>query len=413
MRSKRLLPILSLCLLFTACMKEKAYKTYTIHRPEYSLKPGIKERARLQKPEPLKQPGGFVLYKNTMFINERDRGLHVIDYNNPGQPVNRGFIPIPGNLGVAIKDDILYADSYCDLFVFKISTNENIQLHNSVQGVFASRLEAFHNDTSCVTVTWINKDTTVPVNANIRPEMFMAYNYDASGISSQNLQNSNVPRNNTSVGSSLAVFTIVQDHLYTVDRSNLHAFSLRDALSPTLENKQPVNLDVETIFPFKDKLFIGTMTGMFIYSIEDPARPAYISQFNHARVCDPVIADDQYAFVTLRSGNPCGGFTNQLDVIDIGTITRPKLLRSFPFSNPHGLSKDGNVLFVCDGQAGLRVIDASDPGNLVTKQVLNIGTAIDVVAHRQIAFVTLDNAIRLYAYDQQFQVQPLGVLLKN
>jgi hypothetical protein len=170
---------------------------------------------------------------------------------------------------------------------------------------------------------------------------------------------------------------------------------------------------VETIFPFKDKLFIGSMSGMYIYGLSNPSEPSYISEFNHVRVCDPVIADDSFAFVTLRNGSTCGGFINQLDVLNIEDITKPTLIKSFPFSNPHGLSKDGKVLFVSDGAFGLKVVDASDVNNLQTKQSLPIGNAIDVIAYKQLAFVMLDDAIQIYSYDQQFNITLLSTIIKN
>jgi len=42
----------------------------------------------------------------------------------------------------------------------------------------------------------------------------------------------------------------------------------------------------------------------------------------------------------LSSGSTCGGFTNQLDVLDIKNIKVPTLVKSYPLTNPHGLSKD-------------------------------------------------------------------------
>jgi hypothetical protein len=212
----------------------------------------------------------------------------------------------------------------------------------------------------------------------------------------------------------MSVFTIVNDHLYTVDNMQLSTFSIRDAANPSLENKQPVNWNVETIFPFKDKLFIGSMTGMFIYSIENPSAPAYVSQFSHLRVCDPVIADDKFAFVTLRSGSACGGFTNQMDVLNIENMASPQLIRSVSFTNPYGLSKDANVLFVCDGAAGIRILDVSDINNPFVKQTLATDSkAVDVIAHAQRAYVMLENAIQIYAYDQQFNIQFVGSISKN
>jgi hypothetical protein len=53
--------------------------------------------------------------------------------------------------------------------------------------------------------------------------------------------------------------------------------------------------------------------------------------------------------------------TNQLDVIDISDITSPKLLKSYPMFNPHGLGIDNGILFICDGADGLKIYDATNP----------------------------------------------------
>ena len=99
-------------------------------------------------------------------------------------------------------------------------------------------------------------------------------------------------------------------------------------------------------------------TGLFIYDISNGAAPVNEGQFMHARACDPVVADNDYAYVTLRSGTFCSGIDNELDVINI-QYSFPSLVKIYPMTNPHGLSKDGNLLFVCDGKDGLKIYDAS------------------------------------------------------
>jgi hypothetical protein len=376
----------------------------------------VKLSAKVQQPVALKDLGSFVLYNNTMYINERNKGIHVIDYSNPVSPVNKGFIPIPGNLGVSIKNNVMYADCYSDLFVFNIQSNENIQFQKSIDYVFPGRYGYLNYDTNYVKLKWIKKDTTVTQEYYDR-NYDKGLNYDtgvyATTTSNQSSAASSVPTNGNSIGSSMAVFAIINDYLYTVDQSKLNTFSLKDALNPVKENSQQVGWNIETIFPFKDKLFIGSTTGMFIYSLVNPSLPAYVSVFNHVRACDPVIADDKFAFVTVRSGAICGGSVNQLDVLNIENIATPTLLKSLQFSNPHGLSKDGNVLFVCDGNSGLKVVDATDVNNLIIKQSLSIGKAIDVVALNQKAFVMLENGIQIYSYNQQFNLTLLSTITKN
>ena len=118
---------------------------------------------------------------------------------------------------------------------------------------------------------------------------------------------------------------------------------------------------IETIFPYKDKLFVGSQSGMLIYDNADPAKPKQLSVFQHARVCDPVVVNDNTAYVTLRSGTGCGGFTNQLDVVDITNLANPTLLKSYPMRNPHGLGVDFPNLFICEGAYGLKSFNVSDP----------------------------------------------------
>jgi hypothetical protein len=117
---------------------------------------------------------------------------------------------------------------------------------------------------------------------------------------------------------------------------------------------------IETIFPYKNNLFIGSQNGMHIFNVSEPTSPEYISTFAHVSSCDPVVANDTIAFVTLRSGNTCQGFNNQLDVIDIKNLNNPFLIKSYSMLNPHGLGLDNTTLFVCEGSYGLKIFDVSD-----------------------------------------------------
>ena len=37
--------------------------------------------------------------------------------------------------------------------------------------------------------------------------------------------------------------------------------------------------------------------------------------------------------------------------------------------NPHGLGIDGDLLFICDGTAGLKIYDRSDPLDIINKKL--------------------------------------------
>lgn len=137
---------------------------------------------------------------------------------------------------------------------------------------------------------------------------------------------------------------------------------------------------------------------MFIYDISNPDKPSRVSQFLHARACDPVIADDNYAYVTLRNGPTCPRGSNQMDIINISTLTSPTLVKTYPMTNPHGLSKDDDILFVCDGKDGLKVYDASGVNNLKLLHHIKGFDSYDVIAYNKIAMVVSKDGLRQYDY---------------
>ena len=162
------------------------------------------------------------------------------------------------------------------------------------------------------------------------------------------------------VGGSLARFTISDNHLYLLDGSDLQTVNVSTEKEPIAKNRTTISWDIETIFPYKSNLFIGASSGMYILDISSPEAPVQISTYQHVRSCDPVVVDDDYAYVTLRSGTACQGFTNQLEIIDIKNLASPQLLKTYAMTNPHGLGIDNNTLFICDGDDGLKTFDATD-----------------------------------------------------
>ena len=70
------------------------------------------------------KPGKIYFKDQYMYINEYQKGIHVVDLSDPANPALKAFIKIPGNVDMAIKDNMLYADSYIDLVLIDISNPE-------------------------------------------------------------------------------------------------------------------------------------------------------------------------------------------------------------------------------------------------------------------------------------------------
>src|SRR5688572_19667330 len=184
----------------------------------------------------------------------------------------------------------------------------------------------------------------------------------------------------TGKGGSLARFTITGNYLYLADWNSLRVFDISNPLLPIEKPQIPIGFGIETIFPYKNKLFIGAATGMYVYSIADPAAPVKLSSVMHMRSCDPVVSNDTISYVTLR-GNNCGPAESGLYIYDIKNISSPLLLKPLPLSSPYGLGLVDSVVFVCRGSNGLTAVNVktpSDPKIIYTK---NDGFYLDVIPY--------------------------------
>jgi hypothetical protein len=115
------------------------------------------------------------------------------------------------------------------------------------------------------------------------------------------------------------------------------------------------------------------------------------------RGCDPVIADDHYAYVTINDSSACLGFNNELQIVDISDLGNSFLVKSYDLTHPVGLSKDGNNLFICDGRAGLKLYNAADVNNLQLVSELKDAVVYDVIAENGLAIAVAADG--LYQYD--------------
>jgi hypothetical protein len=199
-------------------------------------------------------------------------------------------------------------------------------------------------------------------------------------------------------------------HLYAVNTSKLLVYDISSESHPEQQNQQDVGWNIETIFPFENNLFIGSRNGMFIYSVSDPSNPQKLSNFEHVRSCDPVISDGNYAFVTLRSGTTCEGFLNQLDVLDVSDIMQPHLVKSYQMTNPHGLAKDGNTLFICDGHDGLKVYDAADVNDIKLVSHIDGINAYDAIPWASRLIVTGEDGLHQYDYTDVQNIRSLSTI---
>jgi hypothetical protein len=405
----KIIPIfLFAAILFFSC-EDSHYREYTGNAPVYMDYSDLRTAIVSQQNVELKNPGKIYYKDDYIFIVEELKGIHIFDNSDPASPVKKVFVKIPGVVDISISGYILYADSYVDLVMLDVQNVDNIREVGRVKDVLPYTVPPVDNDYPManvdeekgVVVDWQVKT----IREKIHNEPYPWPIYYKGGIMFLDASNasgasSGVSGSGTGFGGSMARFGIKDKVLYIVDQNTLKVFDITDKTSPVKMGDFYPGWNIETMFLTENNMFLGTTTGMIIYDISVPLVPAAKTFFNHATSCDPVIVDDTLAYVTLRSGTTCGGNVNCLDVINIKRINSPLLVATFSLTNPHGLGKAGDLLFICDGDAGLKIFDASDPVSLGSRLIYtypNIN-AYDVIPVGDLLVMIGDDGLYQYSY---------------
>ena len=104
--------------------------------PVYMSYETLRSSVRVEEARPMDDVGRIYSFQNLLFVNERNRGIHVIDNVDPFEPNAIGFINIPGNLDIVIRGDRLYADSFIDLVTLDISNPDDVTVVDRQVEVF-------------------------------------------------------------------------------------------------------------------------------------------------------------------------------------------------------------------------------------------------------------------------------------
>lgn len=211
----------------------------------------------------------------------------------------------------------------------------------------------------------------------------------------------------TGTAGSKSKFTIVDNHLYIIENEQMNIFDITDPNNVYSTSKITMPFDIETIYPYKNYLYIGGMNGMYIYDNSTPTQPTKIADFIHVRSCDPVVVQDDIAYVTLNT-NLCDRVNtsiNRLEVIDVSTPSNPTLIKTLDMYAPGGLAIDDNKLFICDGEDGLKVFDVnvSENNNSKSVQIISLErkhtlNCYDIIAHQDNLVVSDEENVSQYDY---------------
>lgn len=410
---KKIAFLLFSLVLLAAC--DKTTNKYYMCEPVYTDTVTFRTPAQFEAPRSIKKDGRIYFKDDYLFVVEPNEGIHFINNSDPSNPVVEGFLNVMGASGLSIRDNYLYITALVDLVIVDVSNISAPFEVGRFKETFPTALPLM--DKNYPTAT-IDKNKGIVTSWNVvKVKETDDFNSSPQWVGCFNCMTLNSFEQSTGSGSSatgiagsFAMMTIVNDYLYVIDQNQLRPFDITNRLNPTEGTASYLGWTVETIFPTDDYLYMGTTTGMMIYNTDNPSSPQFEGSISHARACDPVVVQGDYAYVTVRSGGSCGGNINQMDVVNVADKSNPYIVETVKLKNPHGVGVDGTTLFVCDGSAGLKIYDVSNPSEVddnLIKQFKNI-EATDVIPFNNVAMVIGEDGIYQYDYTDNQELKLLS-----
>jgi hypothetical protein len=421
----KILPLVlfvALCLQLTSCNHddEGLLDPVTVTIPVIKSKSEFRNSIAVTDAQPTNSDGKIYVYADLLFYIAQNSGIHIFNNQNPASPVNLVFIQLEGVNDISVKNDILYADNYMDLVVFDISNISNIQLVNTEEDMLpfyadypsdVSYFQGVEYPTS--EDEFIARYTTIEMERSVVENDPNIYNWNDDVFWGWENFDGAVLANEVGVGGSYAKFQIFNNALYTISDYSLLTFDISNynaitQVSETWMEGWFGGAVLETTFIRKDYMFIGATNGMHIVGLQDEFNPAYTSSFLHATGCDPVVVEENTAYITIRGGNSCGAIEDQVNVIDVSDITSPVEYSTYFLSSPYGLGIKDNILYVCNDD-GINVFNAANPSNIVLENTYNVNSK-DVIPLSSHLISVGDNLIHQFNYTDNFGLELIGTV---
>jgi len=393
--------------------------TYKINEPIFMSTETFRNSVKVSpEPHAITSIGKMCFYNNYLYISEPGKGIHIINNADPTNPQVIGFIELLGNADLAIRNNRLYADSYIDLVWFDITNPGQPELQGRLDSIFPTALpitgnnygidytKSYGGTNQGIIVGWKLTEKTEDVNHYTGGWLKGGVMYDGLVMTATPSTNAS----STGLNGSMSRFTIYNDRLYSVINNSLNIFDLTGDTPQKAAGNLYVGWNVETIFSYKTNLFFGTSTGLLIYSVTDPLKPVYQSSISHAYACDPVVVDNDLAYVTLHSGSICDVSANEnsLIIIDVKDVKNPTQLVTYNLTNPKGLGIDNGKLFLCDD--GLKIFQLDTPQTLMAHQLVHYKgmDGYDVIPSNNILMMIATDGLYQYDYSDLNNIKQIS-----
>ncbi len=350
--------LMSFVVLATACEKDSCEQTWT----QMASVPVTLNRALVQDSIGLEEPidlcvgGGIYAYGDYIFMNRLNEGFHILDNSNPSNPINVKFLRIPGATQMAFVEGLMVANSYADLVTLEFTGLESVRMVASTPNFLLDEASLpVDSDQLVIGYELQEVEFQESCDGSVRGGWGGCTSCDVRFANVDGAGSAGPPTVNTA--GSITRMAFSGNRLYVIGTSRLTTYSIHEGTLSLLSNVSQ-GWGMETILVQEDFLYIGAQGGMFTFSLANRDEPQFVSLFRHFTGCDPVSVEGDIAVVTVRDGFSCGQeSSNLMYVLNMEDKTSPVELTRVDMTNPRGVALYEGWIYVCDGEAGLRVFD--------------------------------------------------------
>jgi hypothetical protein len=141
-----------------------------------------------------------------------------------------------------------------------------------------------------------------------------------------------------------------------------------------------------------------------------------MSVYEHITACDPVVVNEEHAFVTLRSGMMCRFGVDELQVVDIRNPYEPKISKGISYAQSPWSCPVRKLPVFSRGKHGLKSFKVEDVFNIDKNQLefLKSMKSVDIIPGPKSLIVIGPDGVCQFDYTTPSILKPLSCIqVKN
>jgi len=239
------------------------------------------------------------------------------------------------------------------------------------------------------------------------------------------------PNSSSAITGKYKTMEVVGDYIYAITNTELVTIDKSDNENLQEIDRHHLGGRLENLHVTEEAIFIGSVTNVHIFALEDNGLPALRSSTEHIEwpddfiPCpntggwggfDPVIASQDIAYVTLSTVDPAGPnncglqrAVNELNIYDAHDISAPIKLFTLEMDSPQGLAIDGDLLFITNLEADTEVFRVDHEGGIEHEATIE-GAAHDVIAIDGKVMIVSKTEINQYDYSNVQDIVHYGTI---